>query len=109
MTQILSYKTVRCVFGGPDPGKPEPGIIQVFMEDGVPSMVDFLCPCGCGNTCPTHLTSPGEEKKQNDRRWQFSEGPNGVTLSPSIRWLNGCKAHFHITDGQTKFAGDSGK
>src|SRR5260221_6764650 len=88
----------RYLFGVSDPGKPLPGIMQVFCNgDGVPLMVDFLCPCGCGNTCPTHLVPPGQEKKQGDRRWNFSPG---LTLSPSIRWLSGCKSHFTITNGK---------
>lgn len=103
---ITHYTEVQCVFGGPDPGKPTPGIMQVFCEDGIPLMVDFLCPCGCGNTCPTHLVTPGHVKQPNDRHWEYTPGP---TLRPSIRWLSGCKAHFTITNGKPEMHGDSGK
>ena len=106
MSQTLSYTEQVCEFGGPDPGKPQLGVMQVFMEDGVPSMVDFLCPCGCGNTTPTHLVKPGQQKQPNDRHWEYSPGP---TLRPSIRWTSGCKAHFTITEGRVEFHGDSGK
>jgi len=102
MEKINNYVEVRCIFGGPDPGKPKPGEMQVFCEGDAPVMVDFLCPCGCGNTCPTHLVPPGAEKKPADRRWNFSRGPNGPTLSPSIRWLSECKSHFTITDGKVQ-------
>ncbi len=112
--KILSYTEVSYDFGISDPGNPKPGEIFVFYEtkDGVkfPSMVEFLCPCGCGYPCPTHLIPPGQEKKPNDRHWEFSRGPSGgVTLSPSIRWNGHCRAHFNITDGKTFFHGDSGK
>lgn len=106
----MKYTEQRCEFGGPDPGDPQPGIIQVFYENGIPLMVDFLCPCGCGRTCPTHLLSPGQEKKPNDRHWEFRRGRDDtVTLLPSIRWTSGCRAHFNITDGEAVIHGDSGK
>jgi hypothetical protein len=87
----------RFEFAGPDPGPPKPGVMQVFVENGVPTMVDFLCPCGCGNTCPTHLSPPG---KKTEHHWLYAQGPNGPTLSPSIRWTGGCMAHFNIDDGK---------
>lgn len=97
---ITTYTEQRCEFGGTDPGVPAPGIMQIFYENGVPTMVDFRCPCGCGRTCPTHLGlgSP--------RHWTYSPGP---TLSPSIRFTGGCKAHFTITGGKVTMHGDSGR
>lgn len=109
MDKILSYTEERHEWGEPSsPANetPPPGVMFVFYKDGVPVMVDFLCPCGCGSTCPTHLVPPGEDKKPNDRRWNFSAGP---TLSPSIRYVGGCKAHFNITNGKTVFHSDSGR
>lgn len=35
--------------------------------------------------------------------------PGAVTLSPSVRYTGGCKAHFNITDGKTVMHGDSGR
>ena len=106
MERILSYTEEQHEFGGLDPGKPVPGIMQVFMDEGAPSMVDFLCPCGCGHTVPTHLVRPGTTKMPNDRHWHYAPGP---TLSPSIRFTGGCYAHFTITNGVVKFHGDSGQ
>lgn len=82
---------------------PAPGEMWVLIEDGKVVAVDFLCPCGCGSECytPTGMPSP--------RHWEYEKGPNGPTLKPSIRFTSGCKAHFHITDGKTKFCGDSGR
>lgn len=99
----MRYVEQACEFGRNDPGIPEPGIMQVFYEDGKPVMVDFRCPCGCGSTCPTHLGLP------TPRHWEFLRGANGPTLTPSIRFLGGCKAHFTITDGEVTMHGDSGK
>jgi hypothetical protein len=101
--RITKYTEERHEYGCDDPGQPAPGVMQVFYENGDPVMVDFLCPCGCGNRAPTHLVPPGQTKKPNDRHWNYSSGPNGPTLDPSIRWTGGCLAHFTITDGQVKF------
>lgn len=95
--RINIYTEERHEFGGVDPGKPLPGVMQVFYENDSPVMVDFLCPCGCGNTCPTHLVPAGQAKQANDRHWNYSPGP---TLSPSIRWVSGCMSHFTITGGK---------
>lgn len=104
MEPITKYTEERHEFGAEDPGRPAPGVMQVFYLDGKPAMVDFLCPCGCGSTVPTHLVDPGEQPK--GRRWCYSPGP---TLTPSIRFLGGCKAHFNITNGAVIVHGDSGK
>ncbi len=89
--------------------EPKPGMMQVYYRDGVPLMVDFLCPCGCGRTCPTHLVEPGHVKKPNDGHWNFSKDAGGrITLTPSIRWTAGCFAHFNITDGKAVMHADSG-
>jgi hypothetical protein len=109
---ITSYVEVMVEWGGVDIGRPKPGEMQVYCENGVPKMVDFLCPCSCGHTCPTHLLEPGEKHDDNPwtrECWSFERGPNGVTLTPSIRWLNGCMAHFNITDGKVIMHPDSGK
>jgi Family of unknown function (DUF6527) len=91
---ITKYVEERHEFGEADCPNPVPGVMQVFYEDGIPVMVDFLCPCGCGSTCPTHLVPPVEKHK--GRRWEFYPGPK---LVPSVRFTGGCKAHFNIEDG----------
>jgi hypothetical protein len=100
---IPVYIEERHEFGTDFP-KPAPGVMQVVYQDGIPVMVDFLCPCGCGSTCPIHLVSPGEQHK--GRRWTFRTGP---TLDPSIQFMSGCKAHFNITGGVVFMHSDSGK
>lgn len=105
MTPITEYKEQDVEWAGSDIGAPPLGVMFVFCDNGVPKMVNFLCPCGCGNLCPTHLATPDRPKQPNDRRWNFSRGPNGPTLDPSIRWTSGCRSHFTITDGKVKMEG----
>lgn len=107
-TPILQYKEETHDFGAAGlPAHPEPGIMWVFVLDGRVEAVDFRCPCGCGMTCYTPITKAGVNHPRP--RWHFSRGPNGPTISPSIRYLGGCKAHFTITDGKVKVHEDSGK
>lgn len=104
MSPITEYREERHPFGADNlPLAPPPGVMWVFMENGVPVSVDFRCPCGCGSSCYTVL------RGNHPQRWDYSLGPNGPTLTPSIRYLGGCKAHFNITDGKVIMHGDSGK
>jgi len=78
-------------------------------ENGV-CAVDFQCPCGCGSECYTPVTDATKGQPKTERHWLFSRGPTGrVTLSPSIRYTGGCKAHFNIEDGKVIMHDDSGK
>lgn len=90
--------------GPNDPAVP-PGEMRIFKVDGQLEAVDFRCPCGCGAECYTPVTPMNEPKQE--RHWQFDEAT--TTLSPSVRYLGGCKAHFNITNGKTVMHGDSGK
>lgn len=101
---IAEYREERHPFGTDNlPPKPEPGVMWVFVEEGEPVAVDFLCPCGCGSSCYTPL------RLNHPHHWNYAKGTNGPTLAPSIRYTGGCKAHFNITDGKTIIHGDSGK
>lgn len=87
-----------------------PGIFALWLkEDGTPTFCDFRCPCGCGAECQTYLANSGDSWPPPGQRWTYSKGLNGPTLTPSIRYLSGCKAHFNITDGKVVMHGDSGK
>lgn len=82
------------------------GIFALWLEDGVPVFCEFRCPCGCMATCPTYLANKEGNVGPGHPRWTYSPGP---TLSPSIRYLGGCKAHFNITNGEAIMHGDSGR
>lgn len=103
--KIDSYVEKRVEFGKVDE-KLEPGVMLVMVEGDVVQAVDFLCPCGCGAECYTPIVGPERPRKSNRPIWDYAPGP---TLSPSIRFTGGCKAHFNITNGKTVWHGDSGK
>lgn len=103
--KITKYTTRRAEFGDDYPDPTDNEMVVVY-ENGVPYMIDFLCPCGCGSKCPIHLVPPGEQHKE--RRWEFDAAT--LKLTPSVRFLSGCKAHFNIEDGGVvKMHDDSGK
>jgi len=86
-----------------DRSTPSVGEFWVFVEDGNPVAVEFVCPCGCGHNLhtPLGLSSP--------HHWEYRAGSEGPTLSPSVRWTSGCKAHFTVTNGKIHWYSDSGK
>lgn len=101
---ITQYREERHDFGAEGlPPFPAPGVMWVFIENGEPVAVEFLCPCGCGRTRYTPL------RGNHPHRWEYSQGSNGPTLTPSIRCTGGCKTHFNIIDGKVIMHGDSGK
>lgn len=104
MSRILEYRE-RFEQWGTNWSDPEPGEMVVVLEEGKPTMVEFLCPCGCGNRIPIHLEHPDREEHPRFPRWKYTAGPS---LEPSVRWTGGCLAHFHITQGKVRFYPDSG-
>lgn len=102
-----TYVEQRFPFGeAPDVKDLRPGSFWAYIEDSKVVAVDFLCPCGCGHSCYTPVTDANQGQAKTERHWLYSSGP---TLSPSIRYLGGCKAHFNITNGRAVMHGDSGK
>jgi len=83
--------------------------MQVIVKGGEPYAVDFVCPCGCGNSCYTPLVTDQHPRVEGIHRWSYAEGDAGPTLAPSIRWTGECKAHFTITNGEAVFHSDTGK
>jgi hypothetical protein len=105
---IASYVERRVTFGEVN-GVPAPGEIWTMMKDDIVEAVNFRCPCGCGAECYTPVADSTKGLPKTEHEWLYSKGPNGPTLSPSIRYLGGCKAHFNITDGKAVMHWDSGK
>lgn len=68
-----------------------PGAFQ-FDENGI----QFNCPCGCGSMLGASFP-----------RWTFDA--DKITLTPSVRRLDGCKWHGFLTDGVFTFCEDSGR
>lgn len=107
MSTTAEYKEERREFGAAYPDAvPLPGVMWVYEHEGEVVAVNFLCPCGCGSECYTPVTDATKGRPKTERHWLYSSGP---TLTPSIRYVGGCKAHFNITNGKTVMHGDSGK
>ncbi len=84
-----------------------PGVMWVMrdIETGAVEAVTFLCPCGACNR-ETYTPVVEAPKPKTEHHWVYAPGP---TISPSIRWLSGCKSHFNITNGKVIWHGDSGQ
>lgn len=64
-----------------------------------------LCACGCKEETVTPLLGIGE--KETKEGWNYSEGPNGPTLWPSIgNQKFKCKSHYYVTDGKIELCSD---
>jgi len=64
--------------------------------DALPRSVHFECPCGCGQH--VMLPAQGAPTEFRGRRewWQADLVDGRLTLSPSVRMLTGCGAHFFV-------------
>ena len=87
----------------------EPGVMRVLFVNGVPEMCEYICPCGCGMPCPTYFQTEKRRRTAERHLWDYSSGPNGPTLHPSVRHTGGCKWHYNIDDGKVTVHADSGK
>lgn len=104
--KILEYKPKVINFPVASSEVVPPGDFWILKDkEGKLEAVTFRCPCGCGSECYTPVVPSGQPKVE--RHWLFDEAT--TTISPSIRYLSGCKAHFNIENGKTVFHGDSGK
>ena len=102
----MKYAERKMKFGEVPQGLPPIGEFWVIEEDGKVTAVTFLCPCGCGHETYTPVTDATKGEAKTERHWLYSAGP---TLTPSIGFTSGCKAHFNITNGEAVMHGDSGK
>lgn len=110
-TPIASYHEERVADVIPDGFQLTPGVLLAIegRESGHVHNVYFHCPCGCGGDLTLPVTDKDKGEAKHPHRWHYSRGPHGPTVEPSVRHLDGCKAHYNITDGKTVIHGDSGK
>lgn len=72
------------------PKEMKDGVIYVSRRFGT---AIHRCACGCGEQTVTPFTGM--------KAWTLTDGPNGVTLRPSIgNQQFPCKSHYWITDGK---------
>ena len=76
---------------------PEAGAFQFYSEKAYGSRAGiwYRCPCGCGD-----LRTVSIENKQTGRTgWKWDDQDEAPTLTPSIRHIDRCKWHGHLTKG----------
>lgn len=107
MSKTERYNEIEYKWGDDRP-KPIAGEMQVIVQRDEVVAVDFLCPCGCGHSCFTPIVSSMYKRGENPACWDYHTA--GRMISPSVRWLSGCKAHFFIrADGIVEWCSDSGR
>ena len=69
----------------------QPGDMSLVIR-GVPRMLVFSCPDGCGDILPVNLDP------RADKAWRYYERCGTRTLYPSVWRDEGCGAHFILWD-----------
>lgn len=62
-------------------------------------LVQFRCPCGCGDLTQLNLLEGASPKWQLEYRNDFHV-KNSLTVRPSINKQTGCCIHYQITDNK---------
>lgn len=65
----------------------KPGDIALVVR-GVPRMLVFACPDGCGDIVPVNLDP------RADKAWHYYRRDDGDSLYPSVWREEGCQSHF---------------
>lgn len=78
----------------------KPGDI-VMVERGVPRLLVFSCPDGCGDIVPVNLD------ERADKAWRFYRRDGRSTLYPSVWRDEGCQAHFVLWNDMIYWSGFS--
>lgn len=76
----------------------EPGDMALVVR-GVPRMLVFACPDGCGDLLPINLDS------RADKAWKLYQRKGSHTLFPSVWRDEGCRAHFILWDDVIYWSG----
>jgi hypothetical protein len=69
----------------------EPGDMALVLR-GIPRLLIFACPDGCGEIVPVNLDS------RVGKAWSFYQRETGSTLYPSVWRTGGCRSHFILWD-----------
>lgn len=62
----------------------------------------FICPCGCGDVGGVAVGKDLNDRDGNHPVWQWDGNYEHPTITPSIRFLSGCKWHGMLTAGVFK-------
>lgn len=79
----------------------EDGVL--YIVDGAEQrdqMIQYNCPCGCGNAVMIPYYRQGEQKELTPS-WAYREADGKVTLSPSIYSTGwSCRSHYFIRENR---------
>ncbi|TAL64473.1 MAG: hypothetical protein EPN88_10905 [Bacteroidetes bacterium] len=85
----------------PNPSTLKKNIVYVVGGPNYEKWAYLKCPCGCNDIIMLSL-----DNKQRPS-WTIKQDKKGrVTISPSIRKLDGCKSHFMIKKGRLLWSKD---
>lgn len=70
----------------------QPGAFKYFRAGDQVGGINFVCPCGCGAILGISFVPPGPV-------WTWRRDEDRLTVSPSIRRLDGCGWHGYLRDG----------
>ena len=75
-------------------------LILICGQKDNPSLIQFRCPCGCGNINRLSL------KESDNPHWKIAITGDKVTLTPSVHGPIGkkeCNSHYFLIDNKIKW------
>ena len=79
----------------------KPGDMALVVR-GVPRMLVFVCPDGCGDVVPVNLDG------RADKAWRYYRRDDRSSLYPSVWRDEGCRAHFILWNDAIYWSGLQG-
>ena len=77
--------------------------VYTIGDEANPKRALFMCPCGHTH----HIDLPLTQNPREQRAWQLCNGPQGVTLKPSIDIINNeRRCHFWLEHSKVAWARD---
>jgi hypothetical protein len=95
--KVSRYKAVRVV---ESPEHFEIGCMYLHENRGRPLVLEFICPCGCGDKIELSLIA------WTDPSWRIEGDFEFPSIYPSVRRVVGCRSHFWVKDGKVYHARD---
>lgn len=98
MTDVTyEFKKVDAVEDVPFPTEPNLVLVDNWH-------INYMCPCGCRR----EVRLPRRDAYPNAKN-AWSVDVEAKSITPSVREMMNCKAHYFITGGKAKFCSDSGR
>jgi len=87
--KTTEYSFSETAAEGPYDIEPKEGVVYFSRYD---KWAILICPCGCGDKLMLSLMEGVKPCWKVDKESR--------TITPSIHKIEGCKSHFHITNGK---------